>query len=277
MRALVSAVLAGSIVALLLVAGCSMYTGGGTGGGNGGGSGSGTGSSMGANDKNMKAYFTVDCTMTRVDVSPDYTDTWTTKMNGDIPFQVERNWKELAALSQTGSLYYGYGLSGGETKLDINSEWTRTCKKQPCTPCHFVYKGPVGLGATIQHNLKDAPADWTAHITGIGTPTGDSLSEGKLDQYTTSLDPACQMDKHIETSGLYGNSEICFGPGETKPFTFGDNSIITWTSNDPEVTLDSTAVFHILTTSTPVPTVSLATLQPEPTVSLATLQPTKGN
>jgi hypothetical protein len=204
------------------------------------GTSSGTSSSVAANDKYMKADFTVDCTRIMVHDELDYTDTYTTKVKGVVPFLVERDW------NKQGPQTYGTHLSGGEgeTILNLNSEWKRTCKKAGCTPCHLIYNGPFGLGASIAHYQNDAPADWKALITGLGTPTYDAVMEGKMNQYTTSLDPSCNTLKDASAGVLYTNTEFCFGL-PPKPFTFSDGSTITWTSTDPEVDLHSTAVFHI--------------------------------
>ena len=217
-------------------------TGGDKNGGSGGGSGSGTSSSVAANDKSMKAHFTVDCARTMVHDELDYTDTYTTKIQGDVPVLVDRDWNKQG--SQVDGSFPYVGKGEGEAILKLNSEWKHTCKKAGCTPCHFIYNGPFGLGASIAHNQNDAPADWTALITGLGTPTMDAVMEGKMNQYVTSLDPACDSLKDASAVGLYGKSEFCFGL-PPKPLTFSDGSTITWTSTDPEVTLASIAVFHI--------------------------------
>jgi hypothetical protein len=105
------------------------------------------------------------------------------------------------------------------------------------------------VGVSVHHDPKDAPADWTAALNVIGTPTTDSLSTGALDQYTANLEPACDLsDVHAMTGSLYYESVPCLDVEHesmvTKPFTFSENQKITYTSSDPEETFDSTATFH---------------------------------
>jgi hypothetical protein len=275
MRALVSAVIVCSIVALLLIAGCTFNLknadgslnksfstnpgtgsgtvnsggiGGGTGGGKSGSSGSSTGNSLVPDKNNMKAYFTVDCSRSLTVDSSDSTTTTTTRLKGDVPLMVPRNWNKEPSIRSPQS--YGAGPYGGEAKLDLHSESITICKKPDCKPCHWVYNGPAGVGVSIYHDPKDAPADWTAALNPIGTPTMNSLSGDTLDQYTTNLEPACLMtDTHAMTGSLYYASVVpCLDVEHegrvTKPFTFSENSIITYTSTDPEETFDSTATFH---------------------------------
>jgi len=275
MRALVSVVLVGSIIALLLVAGCTdillKQKAGGFGdksfstnfsmgngttkftttvtstGATGGGSGSSTGSSLVPDDKYMKAYFTVDCSKILTSDSSDSTTTKTTRLKGDVPVMVLRNWNKQPAISSLQD--YGSGPYGGEAKLDLRSELIITCKKPDCKPCHWVYNGPAGVGVSIQHDPKDDPADWTAALNVIGTPTTNSVFGGTLDQYTTNLEPACGMsDIHGMTGSLYYESVPCLDVEHesmlTKPFRFADGSKITYTSTDPEETFASTAVFR---------------------------------
>jgi hypothetical protein len=299
MRALVSVVLVWSIIALLLIAGCTFNlknadgslntsfstnpgtgtgtttgtpagtttitntvtstgestdsgTGSGIGGSSSGGgkshdSGSSTGNSLVPDKNYLKAYFHVDCSRSRTSVSSDSTSTTTTTLKGDVPVMVLRNWNREPAISSLQD--YGSGPYGGEAKLDLHSELIVTCKKPDCKPCHWIYNGPAGVGVSIKHDPKDAPADWTAALDVIGTPTTNSVSGGTLDQYTANLEPACGLsDVHAETMSLYYESVPCFDVEHesmlTKPFTYGDGSKITYTSTDPEETFDSTAVFH---------------------------------
>jgi hypothetical protein len=266
MRAWVSAVLVCSIVALLLVAGCTYNVqkadgswnksfstnpnaGGDTSnsGGIGGGSGSSTGNSLVPDANYMKTYFTIDCSRSRTSVSSDSVTTTTTTLKGDVPVMVLRNWNKepkIRALQD-----YGSGPFGGEAKLDLRSELIITCKKPDCKPCHWVYNGPAGVGVSIRHDPKNAPADWAAALNLIGTPTTNSVSDGTLDHYTTNLEPTCSIsDVHAETMSLYYESVPCLDVEHesmiTKPFTFSEGSKITYTSGDPEETFDSTAIFH---------------------------------
>jgi len=274
MRALVSIVIVCSIVALLLVAGCTFNLknadgslnksfstnpgtgsgtsnsggiGGGTGGEKSGGSGSSTGSSLKPDDKNMKVYFTVDCSRSSTVVDSNSITTKTMTLKGDVPLMVLRNWNKEPKIRSHQD--YGSGPYGGEAKLDLHSEMIIICKKPDCKPCHWVYNGPAGVGVSVHHDPKDAPADWTAALNVIGTPTTDSLSTGALDQYTANLEPACDLsDVHAMTGSLYYESVPCLDVEHesmvTKPFTFSENQNITYTSSDPEETFDSTATFH---------------------------------
>ena len=218
-----------------------------SGGGKSRDSGSSTGSSLVPDANHLKAYFAVDCSRSRTVDSSDSTETKTMTLKGDVPVMVLRNWNREPAISSLQD--YGSGPYGGETKLNLHSELIITCKKPDCKPCHWVYNGPAGVGVSIYHNPKDAPADWTAALNVIGTPTTNSVSDGTLDQYTTNLEPACGLtDSHGETMSLYYESVPCLDVEHesmlTKPFTFGDGSKITYTSTDPGETFDSTAVFH---------------------------------
>jgi hypothetical protein len=275
MRVLVSAVLVCSIVALLLVAGCTFNLqtadgswnksfstnpgtgtgtgnsggiGGGTGGGKSRDSGSSTGGSLVPDANYLKTYFTVDCSRSRTVDTSDSTTTTTTTLKGDVPVMVLRNWNKEPKIRSPQD--YGSGPYGGEAKLDLHSELIVTCKKPDCKPCHWIYHGPAGVGVSIYHDPKDAPADWTAALDPIGTPTMNSVSDGTLDQYTTNLEPACLMtDTHAMTGSLYYGSVVpCLDVEHesmiTKPFTFSEGSKITYTSSDPEETFDSTASFH---------------------------------
>jgi hypothetical protein len=274
MRALVLVVLVCSIIALLLVAGCTFNlknadgslnksfstnsgtgsgTGnsggisGGTGGEKSGGSGSNTGNSQVPDANSMKTYFTIDCSRSRTSVSSDSVTTTTTTLRGDVPLMVLRNWNKEPKIRSLQD--YGSGPYGGEAKLDLRSELIITCKKPDCKPCHWVYNGPAGVGVSIRHDPKNAPADWAAALNLIGTPTTNSVSDGTLDHYTTNLEPACGIsDVHAETMSLYYESVPCLDVEHesmvTKPFTFSEGSKITYTSSDSEETFDSTATFH---------------------------------
>lgn len=275
MRALVLVVLVCGIVALLLIAGCtfnlknadgslnkSFSTNPGTGSGTGnsggiggvpggeksGGSGSSTGNSLVPDANYMKTYFTVDCSRSLTVDSSDSTTTTTTRLKGDVPVMVPRKWNKEPKIRSLQS--YGSGPYGGEAKLDLHSELIVVCKKPDCKPCHWVYNGPAGVGVSIDHDPKDAPADWTAALNPIGTPTMNSVSTGALDQYTVNLEPACGLsDVHAMTSSLYYGSVVpCLDVEHesmvTKPFTFSEDQKITYTSSDPEETFDSTATFH---------------------------------
>ncbi len=88
-------------------------------------------------------------------------------------------------------------------------------------------------------------------LTGTGTPTQEAVTDGRMDRYTTNAESSCPLtDIHLVTTMLYSQSVNCFdiqytpAAGYLKPFTFGDGSKITYTSSDPEASLDSTAVFH---------------------------------
>jgi hypothetical protein len=274
MRALVLVVLVCGIVALLLIAGCtfnlknadgslnkSFSTNPGTGSGTGnsggiggvpggeksGGSGSSTGNSLVPDANSMKTYFTIDCSRSRTSVSSDSITTTTTTLRGDVPLMVLRNWNKEPKIRSLQD--YGSGPYGGEAKLDLRSELIIICKKPDCKPCHWVYNGPAGVGVSIKHDPKNAPADWAAALNLIGTPTTNSVSDGTLDQYTVNLEPACGIsDVHAETMSLYYESLPCLDVEHesmlTKPFTFSEGSKITYTSSDPEETFDSTAIFH---------------------------------
>ena len=229
--------------------GSSGGTGGGISGGKSGGSGSSTGSTRVPDTGSMKAHFSVDCTRTLVDDQPDHTDTWTAKLNGNAPLMVSRNWNAEPAISSP-QFYWTSFTEGGE-KPTLHAEWIRICKSPPCTPCHFVYDGPAEIGASIRHDPKNAPAEWTALLTGIGSPTHEAVSDGQMDQYTTNTESTCTVtDNHFMTVSLYLQSDNCFDTqyapvtGYEKSFTLGDGSMITYTSNDPKANLDSTAVFH---------------------------------
>ena len=202
--------------------------GGATGGGTGGGSRSGTGSSAAANDELRKAYFTVDCTMTKVDDQ----DTNTVKISGNVPLSILKKWDQRPWID-TVPLYQG------GAKLDVYSEWNHVCTSGDCIPCHFIYKGPVEIDDTITHQPQDNTYDWKVTIL-------SDLSAGentKLVQYTKNEEPACPISAEDATTGLITELQTCFEQ-ENKPFTLGDGVKIVWTSTDPKVTLDSTAVFH---------------------------------
>jgi hypothetical protein len=212
-------------------------------------SGSSTGSSRNPDAGSMKAHFSVDCTRTLVDDQPDHTDTWTAKLNGNAPLMVSRNWNVEPAISSP--QFYWTSFTEGGAKPTLHAEWIRICKSPPCTPCHFVYDGPAEIGASIRHDPKNAPVQWTALLTGIGSPTHEAVSDGKMDQYTTNAESSCTItDNHFMTVSLYLQSDNCFDTqyapvtGYEKSFTFSDSSMITYTSTDPKASLDSTAVFH---------------------------------
>lgn len=262
-----------SIVVLLLVAGCTYniqkadgswntsfstdkvtITGGGTNvggtsGGTSGGSTSRTGNSQGADIQFMKTYFSVDCSRTIITEEPDHTDIWVAKLTGDAaPVMVPRNWDMEPYISSPQNYESG---PEGEAEPHLHAEWVRNCKKYPCIPCHFVYDGPRGIGVMIQHDPKDASYDWTAFLA-ARDPIHASLSDGQLDQYTTNQKPACPItDTHFMTMSLYQQSAGCLDAqytppvGYAKSFSFGDGSLITYTSNDPKASLTSTAAFHI--------------------------------
>ena len=296
MRALVSAVLVCSIVALLLIAGCtfnlknadgslntSFSTNPGTGtrittgtpvtgtvthtresadsgtdrdvggssssGGTSPGSGRSTGSSRNPGASYMKARFFVDCTRTLVDDQPDYTDTWTARMTGNAPLLVLRDWNREPALSSP--QVYWTSFTEDDAKPALHAEWIRVCKRPPCQPCQFTYDGPAEIGASIRHDPKDAPAAWTALLNGIGTPTHEAVTDGRMDQYTSNRESSCPMtDIHFMTVSLYSQSDRCFDTqyapitGYEKSFTLGAGSLITYASNDPKAVLQSTAVFN---------------------------------
>jgi len=262
MRALVLLVLVCGIVALLLITGCTFNLKNadgslnksfstnfsiGTGTTKGTTTVTSTGSSLVPDDKNMKVYFTVDCSRSLTVDSSDSITTTTTILKGDVPVMVPRNWNKVPKIRSPQD--YGSGPYGGEAKLDLHSELIVICKKPDCKPCHWVYNGPAGVGVSVHHDPKDASADWTAALNVIGTPTTDSVSTGALDQYTANLEPACGItDLHGETMSLYYESVPCLDVEHesmiTKPFTFSEGSKIIYTSSDPEETFDSIAVFH---------------------------------
>jgi hypothetical protein len=211
--------------------------GAGTGGGMGKASGGGTGNSGAVDNSQINVYFILDCTMTDVHDNGDTIDTSMVKVKGNVPFLMDRDWHttNIHDLPE----FFGSAVSGKETHVNIFSEWNHHCKQksEDCMSCHYKYTGPAVIDAEIQHLPSDAPDDWSAQIIYRAM---DST------EYTTSLEPSptCDSPEAINAATMEMTYEVekCW---EEKHMSLTDGSIITYTSSDPDVTLDSTAVFHV--------------------------------
>jgi hypothetical protein len=205
------------------IGGAGLGTSGGTGGS---GSGSSGGSSVVADKDNQKVSFYLNCQMTEIDKD----ESRTVRLSGDVPFLMSRDWDKKPNID----LMQFYTDIPKEAKLNLYHEYQDKS-------CHFIYDGPVWITAGIRHNAGDAPADWSALIV-PGTETMNARS-GELTQYVKNMAPGCpQSTDDWATTGILG-SVTCFEM-DYKPMTFGEGSTITFTSDDPKVKLDSTAVFQ---------------------------------
>jgi len=292
------------LVVLVMAAGCSMMTNkdsqnaGGSGGGGGGGSGN-TGSGAGSQ---QPVFFSLICNYKDVTHQTSEPTTTTIKLSGDVPLKVDRDVLTLA--KDPVPIFYSNDLNGGPgARLNVNAEYDILCTpgEQDCTPCHYSYEGPVLVSATIRHDPPNGPAAWTLDLNDIGT-FSTLNPDNELNRYVTVKEPSSDRCDPTGIKGLVVTSVLtqtgnCWGAPETHPLpmTYGDGEEVIFTSPDPEVTLDSKAVFHygtpaptpkptkgpkvitIVTTATTEPRVSLAPL--ETSVSLAplvTTEPTLG-
>lgn len=290
----------GMLVVLLVIAGCSMMTNQDSqnAGGSGGGGGSGSGNTGSAAGSMQPVFFSLICSYKDVTSQTSEPATTTIKVSGDVPLKVDRDVLTLA--KEPVPIFYGNDLDGGPgARMNLNAEYDLLCSpgEQDCTPCHYAYGGPILISATIRHDPPKDPADWTLDLgDSAGTFSNLDLNH-ELDRYVTVKEPSsdrCDPPgiKDVIVTAVITQTENCWGSPETRPvhMTYGDGEEVIFTSTNPEVTLDSKAVFHfgtpaptptrtkgpkiitIVTTPTPEPTVSLAPLKE---VTLGTLQPTQ--
>jgi hypothetical protein len=191
--------------------------------------------------ENRMVSVTIDCTMKKEEVLTGETDTRIVKIKGDVPFMMAKNWDKKPLID--GLQVYGSTLSGEGAKLDLSSEWNHACTSDKCVPCHYKYSGPVWIGATIMHDPKDVPSDWQVILLPSGETT-NALGSGDLLQYTKNLEPACPLSPELATPTLVTSVSGCFAAGNWKHFTLNDGIEIIFTTSEPNVALDSKAVFH---------------------------------
>jgi hypothetical protein len=203
---------------------------------------SGNGDSFGADADNRKVSFTIDCSMRKAEVLTGETETRIVKVKGDVPFLMTRNWDKKPLID--GLQVYGSTITGEGAKLDLYSEWDHACTSEHCVPCHYIYKGPVWIGATIMHDPKNAPDDWQVILLPAAETT-NALGSGSLVGYVTTLEPTCPVSAELTTPTLVTTVSSCFAAGDWKHMPLNDGSQIIFTTNEPNVALDSKAVFHI--------------------------------
>jgi hypothetical protein len=202
---------------------------------------SGTGDSLGADAENRKVSFTIDCSMRKAEVLTSETDTRIVKVKGNVPFSMARNADKKPLID--GLQIYGSTITGEGAKLDLYSEWNHACTSPQCVPCHYLYEGPVWIGATVMHDPKNTPSDWQVILLPSGETT-NAVGSGSLVGYTTTLQPNCPITAEIATTTLVTSVSSCFTAGDWKHMTLADGSEIVFSSNEPNVALDSKAVFH---------------------------------
>jgi hypothetical protein len=203
---------------------------------------SGNDDALRADEENRKVSFTIDCTMTKTEVLTGETEKRIVKMKGDVPFLMTRNWDKKPLID--GLQAYGSTVTGEGAKLDLYSEWDHACTSEHCVPCHYIYKGPVWIGATLMHDPKNAPSDWQVILLPSGETT-NALGSGSLVGYVTNLEPSCPLSAELTTPTLVTAVHTCFVAGDWKHMPLNDGSQLIFTTNEPNVVLDSKAVFHI--------------------------------
>jgi hypothetical protein len=273
------------LVVLLVVAGCSMMTNNdsqNTGDNSGGGGDANAGSAAGSQ---QPVFFSLVCNLNHVTHSTSEPTTTIIKLSGDLPFRVDPDVLKLATSPVPLEYSNGeFGQSAGTgTKLNMYAEFDNNCNpgEQDCTPCHYTYNGPVEVTTTITHQPSDPPVAWSLDINDGGTFSDLDLNN-ELNQYLTIKEPSSDRcdppgAKDVVVTSVITEAGNCWGTGQV-PMTYGDGQEITFTPTNPEITLDSKAVFHygtpaptptqtkgpkvitIVTTPTPAPKVSLAPL-----------------
>ena len=208
--------------------------------GNNGNSGSGSASQS-------RVDFTLTCNLKDVHDSGEHTDTTTVKLNGDIPITTDQDAITLASKTPYLMQYDNNGNGGDGTKLFINVQWDHVCNpgEQDCTSCHYVYNGPVMVSAMLRHESGHAPNEWSAWFNDVGTYSALN-DNNQLDRYSTvkgGSDCNTPGIRSLITTNAVTQTGNCWGT-DFQPVVYGDGSAITFTSADPEITLDSKAVFH---------------------------------
>jgi hypothetical protein len=202
-----------------------------------------TSTSVLADEENRQVSLAIDCTMKKEEILTKESDTRIVKIKGDVPFTMAKNWDKTPLID--GLQVYGSAQSGGATKLDLYSELNHACTSENCVPCHFIYKGPVWIGATVMHDPKNTPSDWQVIVLPAGETIND-LGSGTLVQYTKNLETSCPLSSEQATTILVTSAYGCFAGGEKTHAALNEGSEITFATQDPNVKLDSKAVFHVL-------------------------------
>jgi len=201
-----------------------------------------TSDTLRADEENRKVSFTIDCTMTKMEILTGETEKRVVKVKGDVPFLMTRNWDKKPLID--GLQAYGSTVTGEGAKLDLYSEWDHACTSEHCVPCHYIYKGPVWIGATLMHDPKNAHEDWQVILLPSGETT-NALGSGSLVGYVTNLELTCPLSAELTTPTLVTAVHSCFVAGDWKHMPLADGSQLIFTTNEPNVVLDSKAVFHI--------------------------------
>jgi len=222
---------------------------GGTGStGTAGESASGRSGSTGSKSPSMaKVVFRIACSLTRVHDNGDAIDTTTVKFNQEVPFVTDAD-AVTKASEEPYMNYQSMSADGYGTRLPVKVQWDHTCKQGESGSCldfHYVYDGPIWIDGMLSHTAGQGPDEWSVQFSDVAT-TSALDATGNPDRYSVFKggSPAPDMKSMVTTIATTEPNACWDGAGGAHPVTYGDGSQITYTSDDPEVTLDSAAVMH---------------------------------
>ena len=205
------------------------------------------GKSKGSDASTAKVLFRLSCSSTRVHDDGGLTDTTTVKFNQEVPILTDAD--AITEASENPYLFFSNDGNGGYgAKLPVSARWDHVCEQEGpgCQSFHYTYDGPIWISATLMHQPGHAPNEWSVQFSDV-TTTSALDDAGHPDQYSKfaggSSDDNTPAMKSLMTTMATTEAGGCWGGG-LHPIIYSDGSQVTFTTDDPEVTLDSQAVMH---------------------------------